>query len=67
MPFARFWPDHRAGVELAAIEAHRAAEAAPELEGRPVEWVREIPYSMPTNGSVCLGIARRNAGKLGRR
>jgi hypothetical protein len=34
MPFARFRPDHRAGVEPAAIDAHRAAEAAADLERR---------------------------------
>ena len=32
--FAGFRPDHRAGVELAAIDAHRAAEAAADLERR---------------------------------
>src|SRR5229473_3904225 len=34
VPFAGYWPDHRAGVELAAIDAHRAAEAAADLERR---------------------------------
>ena len=33
MPFAGVRPDHRAGIELAAIDAHRAAEAAADLEG----------------------------------
>src|SRR5271169_6448480 len=33
VPFAGYRPDHRAGVELAAIDAHRAAEAAADLEG----------------------------------
>jgi len=28
VPFTGYLPDHRAGVELAAIDAHRAAEAA---------------------------------------
>jgi hypothetical protein len=28
VPFARYRPDHRAGVELGTIDAHRAAEAA---------------------------------------
>src|ERR1700731_4685537 len=32
VPFAGHRPDHRAGVELAAIDAHRAAEAAANLE-----------------------------------
>jgi hypothetical protein len=34
MPFASYRPDHRTGVELAAIDAHRAAEAAADLERR---------------------------------
>jgi hypothetical protein len=34
VPFAGYRPDHRAGVELATIDAHRAAEAAADLEGR---------------------------------
>src|SRR5205823_360739 len=34
VPFAGYRPDHRTGVELAAIDAHRAAEAAADLEGR---------------------------------
>jgi hypothetical protein len=34
VPFAGYRPDHRAGVELAAIDAHRAAEAAADLERR---------------------------------
>src|SRR5882762_5416574 len=34
VPFARHRPDHRAGVELAAIDAHRAAKAAADLERR---------------------------------
>ena len=33
VPFAGYRPHHRAGVELAAIDAHRAAEAAADLEG----------------------------------
>src|ERR1700736_5874817 len=33
-PLAGYRPDHRAGVELAAIDAHRAAEAAADPEGR---------------------------------
>src|ERR1700731_3573018 len=33
-PFAWHRPDHRAGVELAAIDADRAAEAAADLERR---------------------------------
>jgi hypothetical protein len=32
VPFAAYRPDHRAGVELATIDAHRAAEAAADLE-----------------------------------
>jgi hypothetical protein len=34
VPFAGYRPDHRAGVELAAIDAHRAAEAAADLKRR---------------------------------
>src|SRR5712691_11479403 len=34
VPFAGYRPDHRAGVELAAIDAHRAAEAAADIERR---------------------------------
>src|SRR6266478_4778567 len=34
VPFAGYRPDHRAGVELATIDPHRAAEAAADLEGR---------------------------------
>jgi hypothetical protein len=33
MPFAGIRADHRAGIEPAAIDAHRAAEAAADLEG----------------------------------
>src|SRR3984893_14224947 len=32
-PFAGFRPDHHAGIELAAVDAHRAAETAADLEG----------------------------------
>jgi hypothetical protein len=34
LPFAGYGPDHRTGVELAAMDAHRAAEAAADLECR---------------------------------
>ena len=34
VPFAGYRPDHRAGVELATINAHRATEAAADLERR---------------------------------
>jgi len=34
VPFAGYRPDHRAGVELATIDAHRAAETAADLERR---------------------------------
>jgi hypothetical protein len=37
IPFAAFWPDHRAGVELAAIDTHGAPEAAADLEGRRLD------------------------------
>jgi hypothetical protein len=32
VPFAGYWPDQRAGVELATVDAHRAAEAAADVE-----------------------------------
>jgi len=34
VPFARDWLDHGLGIELATIDAHRAAEAAADIEGR---------------------------------
>jgi hypothetical protein len=34
VPFSGYWPDHCAGVKLTTIDAHRAAEAAADLEGR---------------------------------
>jgi len=34
VPFAGYRPDHRAGVELGTIDAHRAAETAADLERR---------------------------------
>ena len=34
VPFAGGRPEHRAGIELAAIDAYRAAEAAADLERR---------------------------------
>jgi hypothetical protein len=34
VPFARYRPDHRAGIELATIDPYRAAEAAADLECR---------------------------------
>jgi hypothetical protein len=34
VPFARDLPDHRPGIELATIDAHRAAEAAADIKGR---------------------------------
>jgi len=37
VPFAGFRPDHRAGIELAAIDAHRAAEGwAPRTDMRRI-------------------------------
>jgi hypothetical protein len=36
MPLAGFRPDHRAGVEPAAIDAHRAAEATATMFSRSV-------------------------------
>jgi hypothetical protein len=34
VPFAEYRPDHRTGLKLATIDAHRAAEAALDLERR---------------------------------
>src|SRR3954451_14677320 len=34
LPFADYGRDHCAGIELATIDAHRAAEAAADLERR---------------------------------
>jgi hypothetical protein len=34
LPFDGFRPDHSAGVEPAAIDAHRAAEPAADFQGR---------------------------------
>src|SRR5215472_8567385 len=34
MPFTEYRPDHRAGVELAAIDPHRAGEATADIERR---------------------------------
>ena len=34
MPFAGYRPDYRIGVELTAIDPHRAAEAAADIECR---------------------------------
>ncbi len=34
VPFARYRPDHRAGIEPDAINPHRAAVAAADFEGR---------------------------------
>ena len=33
-PFAEHRPDHRAGIELTAIDPHRAAKAAADIEGQ---------------------------------
>jgi hypothetical protein len=38
VPFAGYRPDHRAGVELAAIDAHRAAEAVADLGWSTRRW-----------------------------
>jgi len=32
LPLVRHWPDHDAGVELATVDAHHAAEAATDIE-----------------------------------
>src|SRR4249920_2779080 len=39
VPFAGHRPDHHAGVELATIDAHRAPEAAADLERRLYDGV----------------------------
>ena len=43
VPFAGCRPHHRAGVELATIEAHRAAEAAADLERRLDDGIAREP------------------------
>jgi hypothetical protein len=54
MPFAGSRPDHRAGVELATIDAHRAAEAAADLERRLDDGAsRPIPHGA-FSGSAAL-------------
>ena len=40
LPFTGHRPDHRAGIELAAIDAHRAAEAAADIERRSMMVLR---------------------------
>jgi hypothetical protein len=63
MPFARDRPDHRAGVKLATIAAHRAAEATPDLERRlddgvasQARWhrleIRDLAGQAPAGHSV---------------
>src|SRR5713226_2083684 len=60
VPFAGYRPDHRAGVELAAIDAHRAAEAAADLErGLDDGASRLIPHGA-FSGSAAL--SHRRAG-----
>ena len=46
VPFAANGPDHRTGVELAAIDAHRAAEAAADIERR---FDDGVPGETPRN------------------
>jgi hypothetical protein len=46
VPFAEYRPDHRAGVELATIDADRAAEAAADIERRSAVRAKGLsPFS----------------------
>jgi hypothetical protein len=73
-PFAGHRSDHRAGVELAAIDAHRAAEAASDVEGglddrvaREAWWHRFEKGDFPGRAAAghtvtsSLGQARRSS------
>jgi hypothetical protein len=60
VPLAGHRPDHRAGVEFAAIDAHRAAEAAPDLERRLDDGLR----ANPTPRSASLELAQAGAETL---
>jgi hypothetical protein len=42
MPFAGYRPDYRIGIELAAIDAHRAAEAAADIKCRLDEGIASV-------------------------
>jgi hypothetical protein len=54
VPFAGHRPDHRARVELAAIGAHRAAEAAADLERRLDEGASHLIPDGAFSGSAAL-------------
>ena len=70
VPLAGYRPDHRAGVELAAIDPHRATEAAADLERRLDDGVarqarrdrfeigdfagRAIPFLLVLSGAVIV-------------
>jgi hypothetical protein len=60
MPFAGYRPDHRAGLELATIDAHRAAEAAADLEGRLDDGVAREAWRLTGWFSRC----ERKSGPL---
>jgi hypothetical protein len=62
VPFARFRPDHRVGIELPAIDPHRAAEAAADLEGRLDDGVAcEVRRDRFEKVIFRGGVAGRNA------
>jgi len=52
VPFAERRPDHRAGVELAAVDAQRAAEAPADFERRFDDTLSLFLIGLP---AVALG------------
>jgi hypothetical protein len=62
-PSAQVRPDHRAGVEFAAIDAHRAAEAAADLEcrlddGKKAQTVIRVYRDLYLTVNVVRGLAK---------
>jgi hypothetical protein len=55
MPFAGHRPDHRAGVELATIDAHRTAEAVTDLEPRLDDSVARKGAAEPVRNTCLCG------------
>jgi hypothetical protein len=59
--FAGYRPDHRTGIELAAIDAHRAAETAADLERRFDDGVARQARAGPGSKYVTLRGGLRRA------
>src|SRR5260370_32704861 len=57
VPFAGYGPDHRFGLELATIDAHRAAETAADLERRLDDSVAREPRRDRFEIGDCAGRA----------